>query len=54
FLAMVSGNETESNKATEVQPPTYGSCDEEVPKFQEGLYILTNKMARTVVDLRMR
>lgn len=49
---MVSGDEsTQSSKQAETQPPEYGSRDAEAPKFREGLYVVTNQTARTVLDL---
>lgn len=49
---MVSGDEsTQSSKQAETQPPEYGSRDAEASEFQEGLYVIINKIARTVLDL---
>lgn len=53
FMDAANENVGPSNEVG-VQPPAYGgpSADEDVP-IRDGLYILTNKMARTVLDLCM-
>lgn len=50
---MVSENETAAKKnGTETKPPAYDRTgDEEDLPIRNGLYILTNKMSRTVLDL---
>lgn len=50
---MVSENETAAPKnRTETTPPAYNHTgDEEGIPIRDGLYILTNKMSRTVLDL---
>lgn len=49
---MVSPNET-GGQQDKVEPPAYGptGSDTDTP-IRDGLYVLTDKMSRTVLDLR--
>lgn len=52
-MVAANGNARPKDEAeAEVQPPAYGgpSGDKDVP-IRDGLYILMNKMSRTVLDL---
>ncbi|KIO26698.1 carbohydrate-binding module family 13 protein [Tulasnella calospora MUT 4182] len=54
---MVSANETGGQKdEVDIQPLEYGGMgnDEEILSIRDGLYILTNKMSRTTLDLYSR
>lgn len=52
---MGSGNDGSRPKGesfeTEGQPPSYEGRDGQSPHVREGLYILTNKKARSTLDL---